>query len=159
MGSRSLLQRIFSTQGLKLGLLHCRQILNHLSHLYLINSLYSIPGESLDLSSKALSLSLAMFSLIPILLRYFSFFFLFLISMTLLSFLAFLFGAIENSVVGFFLLRNSFFFLSFLDILKFPLRSVYFIWLFSLFCCSYCLTLGWCIYLSALQCLPMSLSS
>ena len=127
MGSRSLLQRIFSTQGLKLGLLHCRQILNHLSHLYLINSLYSIPGESLDLSSKALSLSLAMFSLIPILLRYFSFFFLFLISMTLLSFLAFLFGSIENSVVGFFLLRNSFFFfLSFLDILKFPLRSILF---------------------------------
>ena len=32
MGSHSLLQRIFLTQGLNLGLLHCRQILYHLSH-------------------------------------------------------------------------------------------------------------------------------
>ena len=32
MGSHSLLQGIFSTQGLNLGLLHCRQILYYLSH-------------------------------------------------------------------------------------------------------------------------------
>ena len=32
MGSHSLLQGIFSTQGLNPGLLHCRQILYHLSH-------------------------------------------------------------------------------------------------------------------------------
>ena len=32
MGSHSLLQRIFPTQGLKLGLPHCRQVLYHLSH-------------------------------------------------------------------------------------------------------------------------------
>ena len=31
-GSHSLLQRIFPSQGLNLGLLHCRQILYHLSH-------------------------------------------------------------------------------------------------------------------------------
>ena len=31
-GLHSLLQRIFPTQGLNLGLLHCRQILYHLSH-------------------------------------------------------------------------------------------------------------------------------
>ena len=31
MGSHSLLQRIFPTQESNLGLLHCRQILNHLS--------------------------------------------------------------------------------------------------------------------------------
>ena len=33
MGSHSLLQGIFETQGLNLGLLHCRQILYCLSHL------------------------------------------------------------------------------------------------------------------------------
>ena len=32
VGSRSLLQGIFLTQGLKPGLLHCRQILHHLSN-------------------------------------------------------------------------------------------------------------------------------
>ena len=32
VGSRSLLQGIFPTQGLNLGLLHCRPILYHLSH-------------------------------------------------------------------------------------------------------------------------------
>ena len=32
VGSLSLLQRIFPTQGLNPGLLHCRQILYHLSH-------------------------------------------------------------------------------------------------------------------------------
>ena len=32
VGSHSLLQGIFLTQGLNLGLLHCRQILYHLSH-------------------------------------------------------------------------------------------------------------------------------
>ena len=32
VGSHSLLQRIFSNQGSNLGLLHCRQILYHLSH-------------------------------------------------------------------------------------------------------------------------------
>ena len=32
VGSHSLLQGIFPTQGLNLGLLHCRQILHHLSH-------------------------------------------------------------------------------------------------------------------------------
>ena len=32
MGSLSLLQRIFPTQGLNQGLLHCRQILNQLSY-------------------------------------------------------------------------------------------------------------------------------
>ena len=32
VGSHSLLQRIFPTQGLNLGLLHCREILYHLSH-------------------------------------------------------------------------------------------------------------------------------
>ena len=121
-------------QGLNPGLLHCRQILYHLSHLYLINSLYCTPGESLDLSSKSLSLSLAMFSLLPTLLRFSSFFFLFLISMTLLSSLEFQFGSIENSVV--FLSLEKFFFFFFksfhsLEILKFPLRSVvYFIRLF-----------------------------
>ena len=31
-GSHSLLQGIFPTQGLNLGLRHCRQILHHLSH-------------------------------------------------------------------------------------------------------------------------------
>ena len=31
-GSHSLLQGIFPTQGLNQGLLHCRQILYHLSH-------------------------------------------------------------------------------------------------------------------------------
>ena len=33
VGCHSLLQGIFPTQGLNLGLLHCRQILYHLSHL------------------------------------------------------------------------------------------------------------------------------
>ena len=32
MGNHSLLQGTFSTQGLNLGLLHCRQILYHLSN-------------------------------------------------------------------------------------------------------------------------------
>ena len=32
MGSRSLLQGVFLVQGSNLGLLHCRQILYHLSH-------------------------------------------------------------------------------------------------------------------------------
>ena len=32
VGSHSLLQRIFLTQGLNSGLTHCRQILYHLSH-------------------------------------------------------------------------------------------------------------------------------
>ena len=32
MGCHSLLQGIFPTQGLNLDLLHCRQVLNHLSH-------------------------------------------------------------------------------------------------------------------------------
>ena len=32
VGSHSFLQGIFLTQGLNLGLLHCRQILYHLSH-------------------------------------------------------------------------------------------------------------------------------
>ena len=32
MGCDSLLQGIFPAQGLNLGLLHCRQILHHLSH-------------------------------------------------------------------------------------------------------------------------------
>ena len=32
VGCHSLLQGIFQTQGLNLGLLHCRQILNYLSH-------------------------------------------------------------------------------------------------------------------------------
>ena len=32
MGSYSLLKGIFLTQGWNLGLLHCRQILYHLSH-------------------------------------------------------------------------------------------------------------------------------
>ena len=31
-GSHSLLQEIFQTQGLNPGLLHCRQILYHLTH-------------------------------------------------------------------------------------------------------------------------------
>ena len=39
VGSLSLLQGIFPTQGLNLGLLHCSQILYHLSH-------QGIPGES-----------------------------------------------------------------------------------------------------------------
>ena len=33
MGCHALLQGIFPTQGLNLGLLHCRQILYHLSYL------------------------------------------------------------------------------------------------------------------------------
>ena len=33
MGSHSLLERIFQTQGLNPGLLHCRWILHHLSHM------------------------------------------------------------------------------------------------------------------------------
>ena len=32
VGSHSLLQGIFPTQGLNLGLLHCRQFLYHLNH-------------------------------------------------------------------------------------------------------------------------------
>ena len=32
VGTLSLLQEIFPTHGLNLGLLHCRQILYHLSH-------------------------------------------------------------------------------------------------------------------------------
>ena len=32
MGCHFLLQGVFPTLGLNLGLLHCRQILNHLSH-------------------------------------------------------------------------------------------------------------------------------
>ena len=32
VGSHSLLQKIFPTQGSNLGLLHCRQIVYHLSH-------------------------------------------------------------------------------------------------------------------------------
>ena len=32
VGSHSLLQELFPTQGSNLGLLHCRQILHHLSH-------------------------------------------------------------------------------------------------------------------------------
>ena len=34
VGSHSLLQGLFLTQGLNLGLLHCGQILYHLSHQY-----------------------------------------------------------------------------------------------------------------------------
>ena len=41
VGSHALLQGIFPTQGLKLGLLHCRQTLYHLSHLTLGESSYS----------------------------------------------------------------------------------------------------------------------
>ena len=37
--SHSLLQRIFPTQRSNLGLLHCRQILSHLSHYFLIRYL------------------------------------------------------------------------------------------------------------------------
>ena len=36
MGCRSLLQGIFPTQGLNLGLLYCNQILYHLNHLLLL---------------------------------------------------------------------------------------------------------------------------
>ena len=43
VGCHFLLQRIFPTQGSKLGLLHCRQTLYHLSHLlrkFKLHSLY-----------------------------------------------------------------------------------------------------------------------
>ena len=40
VGSHSLLQGIFPTQGSNLGLLHCRQILNHLSYLGSPNTLH-----------------------------------------------------------------------------------------------------------------------
>ena len=36
VGCRSLLQGIFPTQGLNLGLLYCNQILYHLNHLLLL---------------------------------------------------------------------------------------------------------------------------
>ena len=44
VGCHSLLQRIFPTQGLNLGLLHCRQILYHLSHQGIFHSLLPNPG-------------------------------------------------------------------------------------------------------------------
>ena len=44
VGSHSLLQGIFPTQGSNLGLLHCNRILYHLSHLgSLINSMDHVP--------------------------------------------------------------------------------------------------------------------
>ena len=39
VGSHSLLQGIFLAQGLNTGLLHCRQILYYLSHLYLYQNM------------------------------------------------------------------------------------------------------------------------
>ena len=39
--SHSLLQRIFLIQGSNLGLLHCRQILSHLSHYFLVRYLFN----------------------------------------------------------------------------------------------------------------------
>ena len=41
VGCCSLLQRIFLTQGLNLSLLHCRQILYHLSHQGILTHIYS----------------------------------------------------------------------------------------------------------------------
>ena len=52
MGCYFLLQRIFPTQGLNLGLLHCRQMLYHLSH----------QGSPLLLSTILLLLLLSHFS-------------------------------------------------------------------------------------------------
>ena len=42
VGRRSLLQEIFSTHGSNLSLLHCRQILYHLSHQYRANIICSM---------------------------------------------------------------------------------------------------------------------
>ena len=44
VGSHSLFQGIFPTQGLSLGILHCRQILDHLSHR---NSYTDLPSSFL----------------------------------------------------------------------------------------------------------------
>ena len=61
MGSLSLLQRIFSTQGSNPGLPHCRQILYQLSHqrsprileLYPIPSPVDLPDPGIELGSPA----------------------------------------------------------------------------------------------------------
>ena len=60
MGSLSLLQRIFLTQGSNPGLLHCRQIIYQLSHqeshVYLGHMLNSMQGKgTLTLSASGLS--------------------------------------------------------------------------------------------------------
>ena len=49
-GTHSLLQRIFSTQRLKLGLLHCRQVLYHLSHVHVHQSGNSMNSQNCDTS-------------------------------------------------------------------------------------------------------------
>lgn len=103
-------------------------------------------GSSAGLSSNLLNLCLAMFSFLCILLRCFAF--LFCISMTL-----FFFSSISIwfylKFYFFFLLWNSFLSFNSLDILQVPLRSI-FIWFFSLFSCSYWLTLRWWVCLRAL---------
>ena len=45
VGSHSLLQGIFLTQGSKLGLLHCKRILYHLSHQGIIPSWYLVHSK------------------------------------------------------------------------------------------------------------------
>ena len=62
MGSCSLLQGIFPTQGLNPGLLHCRRILYHMSHKgsprywsgYPIPSLADLPNPGIELAPSAL---------------------------------------------------------------------------------------------------------
>ena len=64
VGSRSLLQGIFPTQGLNLGLLHCKRILYQLSHkgspkqtVWIVkNALHTLPSAFKDLTGKRLLL-------------------------------------------------------------------------------------------------------
>ena len=64
VGSHSLLQKIFPTQGLNLGLLHCKRILYQLSHkgspkqtVWIVkNALHTLPSAFKDLTGKRLLL-------------------------------------------------------------------------------------------------------
>ena len=53
MGSHSLLHRIFPNQGSNLGLLHCRQILYHLSYQG-VKAIYDKPTANITLSGEKL---------------------------------------------------------------------------------------------------------
>ena len=52
MDGHSLLQRIFSTQGLNPGLLHCRQILYHLSYREVLPTGKTFPRTLLNMRAK-----------------------------------------------------------------------------------------------------------
>ena len=52
VGSHSLLQGIFLTQGSNLGLLHCRQILYHLSHQGSPKHSYAIPQKNVPAADR-----------------------------------------------------------------------------------------------------------